>query len=476
MEMIMDRLIELYKSTFSAEPEVCVPLTGSASNRKYYRLSGDAGTCVGVVGVDVLENKAFLTLDQHFYRKGINVPKVIAVNDDMSVYLQEDLGDCVLFEMLSVARKSGEGMPMVEELLCKTMSMLPKIQYDGAAGLDFAVCYPQPSFDRRMVMFDLNYFKYCFLKPAGLEFNEALLQDDFEKFADDLLDEDTDTFLYRDFNARNVMVKDGEPYFIDFQGGRRGPVYYDVASFVWQARARFPEAIKEKMLDSYLDALTQYRPVVRETFVDKLDLFILFRLLQVLGAYGFRGLVEHKANFVTSIPAAISELRNILYKFTERYPYLAATLGRLCALPRFEETASDGVLEVKVYSFSFMKGIPHDPSGNGGGYVFDCRSIHNPGRYEPYKKLAGRDEPVIRFLEDDGEVFKFLDHVYGVVDPHVETYSRRGFTNLMVSFGCTGGQHRSVYCAEHLAAHLAAKYPDIRVHLIHREQKIEERL
>ena len=472
----MDRLIELYKSTFSAEPEVCVPLTGSASNRKYYRLSGDAGTCVGVVGVDVLENKAFLTLEQHFYRKGINVPKVIAVNDDMSVYLQEDLGDCVLFDMLSAARKSGEGMPMVEELLCKTMSMLPKIQYDGAAGLDFAVCYPQPSFDRRMAMFDLNYFKYCFLKPAGLEFNEALLQDDFEKFADDLLDEDTDTFLYRDFNARNVMVKDGEPYFIDFQGGRRGPIYYDVASFAWQARARFPEAIKEKMLDSYLDALTQYRPVVRKTFVEKLDLFILFRLLQVLGAYGFRGLVEHKANFITSIPAAISELRNILDKFTVRYPYLAETLGRLCALPRFEETASDGVLEVKVYSFSFMKGIPHDPSGNGGGYVFDCRSIHNPGRYEPYKKLTGRDEPVIRFLEDDGEVFKFLDHVYGVVDPHVETYSRRGFTNLMVSFGCTGGQHRSVYCAEHLAAHLAAKYPHIRVHLIHREQKIEERL
>ena len=469
----MNRLLELYKSRFLADPEGCTPLTGSASNRRYYRISGPAGACIGVIGTDVNENKAFVVLARHFKSKGINVPEVLAVSEDMSAYIQEDLGDKVLFDLYMSACRSGEGQVEADILLNKTISMLPKIQYEGAQGLDFSICYPQPSFDRRMVMFDLNYFKYCFLKPSGIEFDEVQLQDDFEKLADDLLEEDTETFLYRDFNARNVMVCGSEPYFIDFQGGRRGPIYYDVASFIWQARAKYPEVSRERMLYSYLDALTQYRPVVRDAFVARLDLFILFRLLQVLGAYGFRGLVEHKANFVTSIPAAIAELKNIKDRFAERYPYMIETLEGLCALPRFEEVHSDGRLEVKVYSFSFRKGVPHDPSGNGGGYVFDCRAIHNPGRYEPYKKLTGRDEPVIKFLEDDGEVFGYLEHVYGVVDPHVETYSRRGFTNLMVSFGCTGGQHRSVYCAEHLAAHLAEKYPDIRVHLIHREQKIE---
>ena len=439
-------------------PASVTPLTGSASNRRYCRLASDAGSCIGVIGTDVRENNAFVAIARHFRAKGINVPEVYAVSDDKSAYLQEDLGDCVLFDIMD------------ETLLCKAMSMLPAIQYDGAEGLDFSVCYPQPSFDRRMVMFDLNYFKYCFLKPSGLEFDEVLLQDDFERFADALLEEDTDTFLYRDFNARNVMICDNEPYFIDFQGGRRGPIYYDVASFVWQARAKYPSAMKERMLDSYLEALAAYRTVDRDAFMSRLDLFILFRLLQVLGAYGFRGLIEHKANFVTSIPAAISELKAMTDRFSSPYPYLAQTLERLCALPRFEELPSDGVLEVRVCSFSFKKGIPQDPTGNGGGYVFDCRSIHNPGRYEPYKKLTGMDEPVIRFLEDDGEVFSFLEHVYGVVDPHVETYARRGFSSLMVSFGCTGGQHRSVYCAEHLAAHLREKYPDIRVRLRHREQ------
>ena len=469
----MNQLVELYRSVFSGDPQSCVALTGSASNRKYYRLSGEGVSCIGVVGTDVRENEAFLSIAGHFRAKGINVPEVYAVSEDRMAYIQEDLGDVVLFDMLTQARKSGEGVERVDALLCKTMSMLPKIQLEGADGLDFTVCYPQPSFDRRMVMFDLNYFKYCFLKPSGLEFDEVVLQDDFERFADDLLVADTDTFLYRDFNARNVMVCGDEPYFVDFQGGRRGPVFYDVASFAWQARAKFSDAQKEAMLSAYLSAYSEYSSMDEQSFRGSLRLFVLFRLLQVLGAYGFRGWVEHKANFVTSIPAAIAELRDWLTVPSDRYPYLMQVLGRMVELPRFKEALpEDGVLEVKVYSFSFKKGVPHDPSGNGGGYVFDCRSIHNPGRYEPYKKLTGRDEPVIRFLEDDGEIFGFLEHAYGVVDPHVETYRKRGFSSLMVCFGCTGGQHRSVYSAEHMAHHLAQKYPDIRVRLIHREQGI----
>ena len=458
----METLESLYISLFGVAPANCAPLTGSASNRRYYRMASEAGTCIGVVGTDVSENKAFLTIARHFRFKGINVPEVYAVSDDMSAYLQEDLGDSVLFDVKDDA------------LLNKAMSMLPKIQFEGAQGLDFSVCYPQPSFDRRMVLFDLNYFKYCFLKPSGLEFNEVKLQDDFDNLADALLKDDSDTFLYRDFNARNVMVRDGEPYFIDFQGGRRGPIYYDVASFAWHARARFSAEQKRKMLDAYLDALKEYMEVDRKSFEERLRLFVFFRILQVLGAYGFRGWVEHKANFVTSIPAAISELKDMMTEGFAEYPYLTQVLRDLVELPRFaKDDRPEGILEVKVYSFSYMKGIPHDPSGNGGGYVFDCRSIHNPGRYEPYRKLTGRDEPVIKFLEDDGEITEFLSHVYAVVDAHVETYRRRGFSNLMVCFGCTGGQHRSVYSAEHVAAHLSQKYPDIRVRLIHREQGID---
>lgn len=471
----MNRLYALYGSYYGVGPETVEPIGGSASNRRYFRMSSPEGRCIGVEGVDAEENSAFVGISSHFRRQGINVPEVYAVSDDGLYYIQEDLGTEMLSDHVDAALKQG-GVPEegpLADLLCRTMAALPKIQFEGARGLDFSICYPQPSFDRRMVMFDLNYFKYCFLKPSGLEFNEVLLQDDFERLADDLLEDQTDTFLYRDFNARNVMICGGEPYFIDYQGGRRGPIYYDVASFVWQARARYPEGLKKRLVDGYLAALTEYAEIPRDRFVSRLKLFVLFRLLQVLGAYGFRGWMEHKANFVISIPPAIESLRTLLEEPFESYPCLVQTLKDMTMLPRFDRSSvPDGVLEVKVFSFSYKKGIPEDPTGNGGGYVFDCRSIHNPGRYEPYRKLTGRDEAVIRFLEDDGEILGFLDHVYGVVDPHVATYRRRGFTSLTVSFGCTGGQHRSVYCAEHLARHLRGKFPDIRVRLIHREQNL----
>ncbi len=474
----MKELSTLYTKVFGREPENILPLTGSASNRRYYRLSSSAGTCIGVIGLDRDENNAFLTLAEHFRGKGLPVPEVMAVSDDKMIYIQEDLGDVHLYDMLT------SGDSSAEELLCKTMSLLPKMQFEGASGLDFSVCYPQPEFDRGMVMFDLNYFKYCFLKASGLEFNEVSLQKDFEQFADDLLacSSDRDTFMYRDFQSRNVMVREGLPYFIDFQGGRKGPVYYDVASFVWHARSGFSAQMREKMVDSYIAALSGYMTVDYKTFMERLQLFVLFRTLQVLGAYGFRGWTEHKANFVVSIPSAVKALKALLSgdscgdasALKTRYPYMYVTLKNMSELPRFEDwKASDGRLTVTVTSFSFKKGIPEDPSGNGGGYVFDCRSIHNPGRYQQYKSLTGMDAPVIKFLEEDGEVDRFLEHVYGVVGPHVETYSQRGFSSLMVNFGCTGGQHRSVYCAEHLASHLASAYPEIRVRLIHREQGVD---
>ena len=462
----MDRLFTLFRRNYGRNHQYVRPLTGSASNRQYFRLGDDQSSCIGVIGVNPDENRAFIAMAAHFRLKGIPVPEVYAASDDAVAYIQEDVGDVALFGMI--------GSEASEEILCRTIRCLPDIQFKGAEDFDFSICHPIRKFDRRLVLFDLNYFKYCFLKPSGLEFDENRLQDDFERLADDLTAVGADTFMYRDFQARNVMLKDGNPCFIDFQGGMQGPIYYDVASFIWHARAGYSQELKMKMLDAYLDALSAYVSIGREEFIDTLRLFVLFRTMQVLGAYGFRGLVEQKAPFVVNIPEALASLDSQLEMPFESYPYLDSVLRRLAALPRFARAQQDGKLDVKVYSFSFKKGIPQDLSGNGGGYVFDCRSIHNPGRYEPYKKLTGRDKPVIDFLEEDGEITGFLEHVYGVVDPHVETFSSRGFTSLMVSFGCTGGQHRSVYCAEHLAHHLADKYPHVRVRLIHREQKIEE--
>ena len=380
----------------------------------------------------------------------------------------------------------------------------------GARGLEWSNCYPQAEFNQDSVLFDLNYFKYCFLKATGLDFHELKLEANFRLFAKDLTAEDDDCFLYRDFQARNVMLDDkGHPYFIDFQGGRRGPYYYDLASFLWQASARYPYKLRRELVWEYYNSLKNYTevPSVRH-FVTRLSLFVLFRTLQVLGAYGFRGYFERKKHFLDSIPAAMDNLRDLL-AMGDRvfpYPYMMDMLKRLTELPQFrhiEQAAVNradgykttdsnvysanpmdgpatfskydgkGPLVVRVFSFSFRQGIPEDESGNGGGYVFDCRSTHNPGRYEPYKKLTGLDEPVIRFLEDDGEILTFLDSVYKLADAHVRRYMQRGFTSLMFSFGCTGGQHRSVYSAQHLAEHIHQKF-GIEVRVCHREQNITQ--
>jgi len=469
-------LESLFKHYTGAAPVSCEALTGSASHRRYFRLTGpDGRTLIGVEGTDADENRAFLTIDRHFASKGINVPKVVA--EDGLCYLQEDLGSTVLYDALASGRTSGKYSEDEVALLRKTVAALPKIQVEGARGLDWSVCYPQPSFDARMVDFDLNYFKYDFLKLSGLEFDEVKLQDDFDRLRTDLLSEYSDTFMYRDFNARNVMLVDGEPWFIDFQGGRRGPVYYDVASFLWQARARYPESLREDLLQTYLEALRAYGPVDEAHFRSRLRLFILFRMLQVLGCYGYRGLWEGKKPFIDSIPPALEIVKSLL-PFAD-YPYLSEVLASLSAphpsegvlFP--EPSDSSSALTVTIYSFSFKKGIPEDTSGNGGGYVFDCRSVHNPGKYERFKQLTGLDKPVIDFLEEDGEILRFLDNVYSLVDAHVERFLQRGFTHLQVSFGCTGGQHRSAYSAQHLAEHLVAKYP-VKVHLIHRERGIEQ--
>ena len=471
----MDILEALFEGFSGSAPSSCVPLAASGSNRKYYRLTGEGLSVVGVIGTDPDENRAFMALSRHFRDKGLNVPEVLASSADSMAYIQTDLGDVRLYDAISAGREAGHYSPEEERLLCRTVAMLPDFQWRGAEGLDFGICYPEPSFDSRLVMADLNYFKYCFLKTSLLEFNESRLQDDFEALCSALLACGGDCFLYRDFQARNVMLCDGVPYFIDFQGGRRGPAHYDLASFIWQARSAYPEELKEKMLCAYLDSARRHLPELdEEAFRRELDLFAIFRTLQVLGAYGFRGYVEKKSHFLESIPYAVDNLRVLLLRAGREFPYLHSLLSRLVELPRYAHPSGDGRLTVTIYSFSYRKGIPEDLSGNGGGYVFDCRSLNNPGRYEQYRSLTGMDAEVIRFIEEDAEVFSYLEHVYAVVDTHVEHYVGRGFTSLQLCFGCTGGRHRSVYCASRMAEHLVSAHKGIRVRLIHREQGFEK--
>ncbi len=468
-------LSDLYLSVKAKRPETIVELPSSGSNRRYFRLSGENGadSIIGVIGTSDDENKAFIYMARHFRERDLPVPEVLAVSDDGMAYIQTDLGNSLLFQEIEKGRLTRSFSATEKELLAKTIRRLPDIQFAGAKGMDFSVCYPVDSFDERSIMWDLNYFKYCFLKATGLDFSEGKLEDDFQTMAKVLMQSATDTFMYRDFQSRNVMIRDGEPWFIDFQGGRRGPFYYDVASFLWQAKANLPDSLRHDLLMEYLHAVNKYYPIGEKEFLANLRHFVLFRTLQVLGAYGFRGYFEKKPHFMQSVPYAIENLRGLLTEPYAEYPYLNELLNRLVNMKQFTELLNKKKLTVRVLSFAYKKGIPNDPSGNGGGYVFDCRAINNPGKYERYKPFTGLDQQVISFLETDGEVLTFLDHCYALTDASIERYIERGFTNLMIAFGCTGGQHRSVYCAQHTAEHIANKFK-VQVELVHREQNIEQ--
>lgn len=484
----MESIIKLYTEYSGQEPSLCERIAGGGSNREYYRITEASGhTLIGSIGTSNEENNTFIYLSRHFTEKGLPVPRILAVSEDGMAYLQSDLGNATLYDALKSGRENTEGYGADDiRLLEKTIRLLPQIQVLGAKELDFKQCYPQEEMNEQNVMFDLNYFKYCFLKTTSLDFNESKLEESFCQLAKDLGNSVKPYFLYRDFQARNVMIDQEENlYLIDFQGGRRGPLQYDLVSFLWQASSHFNTELRQHLIDEYLSALKELEDVDEQVFRNSIPQWVLFRTLQVLGAYGFRGRYEQKKYFLDSIPAAIDNLREVLtYQNSCPYPYLYDVLKRLVSLPEFSQQEKEkklvpscsvhdnkGQLKVRVFSFSYKKGIPADTSGNGGGYVFDCRATHNPGRYEPYKKLTGLDQPVIDFLENDGEIITFLDNIYKLADAHVERYMERGFTSLMFSFGCTGGQHRSVYSAQHLAEHINEKY-GIEVSITHREQNI----
>lgn len=461
------------------------PLAESGSNRKYYRIKDLSATreVVAVYNDDVAENEAFISIDEALARRGIRVPRVLAVSPDSKSYIQEDLGDFALYDLIVRSRNNPDDASLSAQLsarLDESVRQLARLHWSASSAIDFTKCYPVSSMSARDIMWDLNYCKYCFLKPAYAEFDEARLQDDFDALCRQILvamdAQPSRVFMYRDFQSRNVMVKDDEAWFIDFQGGRSGLFLYDVVSFLWQGRAGFSAEERLRLIDVYFDEALKIMPsLARDSFMAVLPDVVLFRSLQVLGAYGFRGGFEGKAAFKSSIPAVLSNISDISDVLRDRYPEIVSAIHglkqRYDDAMRPNECDFDG-LTVTVSSFSYKKGYPADPSGNGGGYVFDCRAIHNPGRYDEYKQLTGMDDSVKRFLEDDGEILAFIEHVKGLVGPSVDRYVKRGFKSLQVSFGCTGGQHRSVYSAEAIARWLRER-KDVRVHLIHREQGVD---
>ena len=471
-QKIKDQLTSLFEAHFKEEVTFFELLPASGSYREYARIKSMHHQVIGAYNHDVKENKAFLEFSTHFLGKGIPVPRIYSVSEDQICYLQEDLGNTTLFDFLTKVReREGFSDKIVEEYK-KVLRQLPRIQLVAGKDIDYSVCYPRQAFDKQSMMWDLNYFKYYFLKLAKIPFDEQALEDDFELFSDYLLEVDTDAFLYRDFQSRNIMLKDGQVYFIDYQGGRKGALKYDLASLLYDAKADIPEAIRKELLEFYLDELSQYTDIDRQKFKSLFDGYVLIRIMQAMGAYGFRGFFEKKQHFLKSIPYALNNLETLLAKNTIeiKLPELFKVLKSVVESTFLQSISSDtNRLTVNISSFSYKKGIPKDRSGNGGGFVFDCRAIHNPGRFIEFKYLTGKDPEVQQFLEEKSTMVEFLAPVVSLVKHSVEVYLERGFTHLSVSFGCTGGQHRSVYAAEKLAEYLRNNYP-VTVVLQHIEQ------
>lgn len=458
-----EKLIELYEIIYKERPAV-KRIGSGGSPRRYYRLAGSDGkTIVGVVGDDIEENKTFLRMALFLWENGINVPKIIGHDKNTVCYLLEDLGDISLFDMLKEGDPMEAGRRALDQLL--KVQLLPESEWREIVGYK--------PFGERIINWDLNYFKYDFLKPAGITFDEDLLEDDFEKLRSSLMKtpEQLWGLMYRDYQSRNIMVKDGEYYLIDFQGARRGPVIYDAVSFIWQAKATFTIEERERLMGYYTGRLAEAVNVEREKIDGAFLPMLLFRTLQVFGAYGFRGLIERKQHFLESLPAAQRNLKYLLDKcVTDEYPELKKVAERILTKKFENEKPDTDGLTLTVFSFSYKKGYPEDRTGNGGGFMFDCRGMHNPGRYEEFKPLTGKDREVIEFLEEKGEVQVFVSKALDLVRPTIENYLQRGFNSLQVGFGCTGGRHRSVYCAGRFASLVAEEFPEVKIRLIHREQ------
>lgn len=470
---MIDVLKDLFERHFHLPVTRVQPLQGElgGSGRKIVRLANAGASAIGVLYDVREENAAFIAFSRHFRKHGLPVPQIYTDDLDRGAYLEEDLGDTTLFEFLSGHRNGEKIDAEVVEAYRRVVDVLPRFQIEAARDLDYSVCYPRNVFDAQSIAWDLNYFKYYFLKIAGIPFNEQLLEDDFERLTRFLLSADHDYFLYRDFQSRNVLLRDGKPFFVDYQGGRKGALQYDIASLLFDAKADLPPELRQELVDRYIERLGDFAKIRREAFMRHYYAYVYVRIMQALGAYGFRGFYERKAHFLQSVPYALKNVCWLLEKV--KLPIALPTLNNALrnmvsserlrnlhvAVPEKPQSipVQQGVLTVRIFSFSYRRGLPKDETGHGGGFVFDARAIPNPGREEKFKALTGKDAAVIEYLNRQQGVHEFLDHITWLVEASIETYVRRGFTSLTVSFGCTGGQHRSVYFAEQLAKRLRGR-------------------
>ena len=455
----MDVLKRLFEQHYGFPAEDAKPLQGQlgGSGRAIVRLTGQGASAIGIVYSVREENVAFLEFSRHFRRHALPVPEIYAEDLSQGAYLEEDLGDATLFEFLSKNRSGDAIAPQAIDAYRKVVAVLPRFQVEAGRDLNYKVCYPRASFDRQSIAWDLNYFKYYFLRLAGVPFNEQALELDFSRLTKFLLGASHDYFLYRDFQSRNVMLREGQPYFLDYQGGRKGALQYDIASLLYDGKADLPPALRQELLDHYLDCLAGFIDLKREAFMEHYYAYVYIRIMQALGAYGFRGFYERKAHFLQSVPYALKNLHwlDANVKLPIALPALMDAFEGMLASEKLQGLAASAAeLTVRIFSFSFHHQMPVDEAGNGGGFVFDARGLPNPGREERFRQLTGKDAPVIEYLEQQEAVREFLAHAQSLVDASVSTYQRRGFKDLMVCFGCTGGQHRSVYLAEQLAKHL----------------------
>lgn len=465
-------LQDLFRAKFGADAAPPAPIRADGSNRKIYRLSGGGKTAVGVLNEDAKENRAFIEFSKHFKREGIPVPEIHGENADCTAYLEQDLGDTTLFQFLGKRRTKTGFPPEVVEAYRKVVRWLPRIQIKAGATLDYRWCYPRASFDRQSMMWDMNYFKYYFLTLGGIPFHEERLEADFERFADYLLAAGQEHFLCRDFQSRNAMLVDGEPYFIDYQNGRRGALQYDIASLLYDAKADVPFDLRDELLELYVKEAGKHAKVERGEFLKYFPGFVLIRIMQAMGAYGLRGFHEKKPLFLQSIPYAIRNIEHLLATspLPIDAPELLGVFKRLVASTALRQIGQAKLsLTVRIQSFSYKNGIPQDRGGHGGGFVFDCRCLPNPGRHAEFKAKTGRDPETVAFLSKEESVDRWARAAFSLVDQAVEDYGRRNFSDLSVAFGCTGGQHRSVYLAERLAKHL--KDQGVTAVVSHRESK-----
>jgi aminoglycoside/choline kinase family phosphotransferase len=487
----MDVLQKLFEKHFHVPVDEVQPLQGElgGSGRKIIRLASGQVKAIGILYDVREENAAFLEFSRHFRRHGLPVPEIYAEDLSQGAYLEQDLGDTTLFEFLTKNRVGENIAPPAVDAYRKVAAVLPRFQVEAGRDLNYKVCYPRSSFDRQSIAWDLNYFKYYFLRLAGIPFNEQVLENDFSRLTKFLLSADHDYFLYRDFQSRNVMLRDGQPFFVDYQGGRKGALQYDIASLLYDAKADLPPELRQSLLDHYLDQLGGFIELDREVFMRYYYAYVYVRIMQALGAYGFRGFYERKAHFLQSVPFALKNLRWLLHnvELPIALPTLMEAFQNMLGSEKLQslgssaesgqkQSAAAGAekLTVRVFSFSFHRGLPKDESGNGGGFIFDARSLPNPGREERFKALTGKDAPVIEYLNQQESVHQFLRNALSLVDASVREYQRRGFRNLMASFGCTGGQHRSVFLAEQLAKHLRERN-GVEVVLHHRELENAQR-